>query len=154
MTVTERDADWERSHLYALFYDHISGCGCNMPEAAYKLVLDILELAPFYKDENWRKVQTLIGTDGAFQIVIGLLSKANLLEHGGSMGGSWITPKGEYVRELMRRHPFYTTGSDDGINPNGVDDSGYPDCCNSEDGCPPEHWLAESDVAQDAPSSL
>lgn len=140
--VRDETADWERSHLFALFADNITGCGCNQPEAAYYLVRDILDLAPFYDGDNWRKVQALIGSDGAFQIVIGLLNKLELLEHGGSMGGSWITPKGEYVRSLLHRHPWYTTGSDDGTEPNGVDDSGYPECYNADGGCPPEHWLA------------
>lgn len=136
-----RDADWERCHLHALFYDHILGCGCNQPEAAYHLVRDILDLAPFYDNGNWRKAQALIGTDGAFQIVIGLLTSLDLLEHGGSMGGSWITPKGEYVRDMLHRHPWYTNGSDDGIEPNGVDDAGYPECYNADGGCPSDHWL-------------
>lgn len=136
----ERDADWERAHLHALCYDKIMGCGCNQPDAAYGLVRNILNLAPFYEDGNWQKVQELIGSDGAFQIVIGVLTEAELLEHGGSMGGSWLTPKGEYVRDLMRRHEWRTTGSDDGISPNGVDDNGYPECYGT-DGCPPSHWL-------------
>ena len=137
-----RDANWERCHLHALFYDHIVGCGCNQPETAYNLVRDILNLAPFFEDGNWRKVQALIGTNGAFQIVVGLLNKLELLEHGGSMGGSWITPKGEYVRELMNRHEWETTEYDADGEPNGVDDSGYPtDCYTATVKCPPEHWL-------------
>src|SRR5207302_9419573 len=65
-----RDTDWERCHLYALFADNITGCGCNQPETAYYLVRDILDLVPFHDDGNWLKVQALIGSDGAFQIVI------------------------------------------------------------------------------------
>jgi len=137
-----RDAEWERGHLHALFYDHIVGCGCNRPETAYELVRDILNLAPFYEDGNWRTVSSLIGSDGAFQIVVGLLSKLDLLEHGGSMGGSWLTKKGEYVRDLVNRHEWGTTEYGDSGEPNGVDDVGYPECCHGEDGCPPEHWLA------------
>jgi hypothetical protein len=141
-TPATRDAEWERNHLYALFVDHVIGCGCNQPGAAYELVRGILDLTPFYEDGNWRKVQALIGTDGAFQIVLGVLTDADLLEHGGSMGGSWITPKGEYVRELMRRYPWDSTDGDDSIDPDGVDDSGYPECYVTKNGCPPEHWLA------------
>ncbi|NUQ98305.1 MAG: hypothetical protein HOY79_17735 [Streptomyces sp.] len=137
-----RDAVWERCHLHALFYDHIVGCGCNQPETAYNLVRNILNLAPFYTDGNWRKVETLIGSEGAFQIIVGLLSSLDLLEHGSSMGGSWITPKGEYVRELMGRHEWATTEYDSDGEPDGVDDAGYPECCHAETGCPPEHWLA------------
>lgn len=140
---TVRDTDWERCHLYALFADNITGCGCNQPETAYYLVRNILNLTPFHDDGNWLKAQALIGSDGAFQIIIGLLSNLDLMEHGGSMGGSWITPKGEYIRELMHKHPWYTTGLDaDGVTPNGVDDRGYPECYNADGGCPPEHWLA------------
>lgn len=138
----DRDAEWERCHLHALFYDHIVGCGCNQPHAAYELVRDILNLTPFYENGNWRTAGSLIGSDGAFQIVIGLLSNAGLLEHGGSMGGSWLTKKGEYIRELVNRHQWETTGHDAGGEPNGVDDAGYPECCHAEDGCPPGHWLA------------
>lgn len=116
-------------HLYRLFYGDIGMCGCGNPEDAYGLVRDILNLAPFY--EHPEKVLDLISNDGAYHLVLSMLSNAKLIEHGGGIGGSWLTEKGKHYRELIRRYEWDDIEEDD----NGrITPVGYP-----HDGkdCPP-----------------
>ena len=84
-------------HLYQVLCSDLPSCGCGDPQSSHQLVYDLLRLAPFYEDGRWQRAERLIGTDGAFQIVIAALTKANLLEHGSSIGGSWITDRGKWV---------------------------------------------------------
>lgn len=79
------------SRLYKVLYEDVPMCGCGDPAAAYRLVYDLLRLTPWYEEKRWEQAQQLIGTDGAFQIVVSALTEADLLDRGGSIGGSWIT---------------------------------------------------------------
>jgi len=87
--------------LHHLFMDEIDICGCGQPEQAVELVRQILNLAPLYNNENWKKAEQLIGSAGAFHIVLSVLDNARLMEHGGGIGGSWLTEKGEAVRDAL-----------------------------------------------------
>lgn len=78
-----------------------SWCWCNQPEEGLKLIRDILNLCPLYENENWKKVKKLLGSDGAFQLIIGDLNNRDLLEHGGGMVGSWLTDLGKEIREYL-----------------------------------------------------
>lgn len=106
-------------HLYVIFYDDQQGlglCGCGNPEAAYALVRDLLGLAPFYEDSRWQAAETLTGSiPGAHHIVLGAMERAGLLEHGSSLTGAWLTPKGEWCLAAMRTAEF-----------NDLDQVGYP----------------------------
>lgn len=129
-----RDASWERSHLYALFYEEIDLCGCGNPADAYNLIRDLMNLCPLFKDQGWARAGELIGSEGAVHIVLGALNRVGLIEHGSVITGSWLTPKGEYARELMRRHEFDSDG-----DRRGVDEGGLP---HDGDECAPECWSA------------
>jgi hypothetical protein len=82
-------------HLHKILYDDIPNCGCNEPDAAFKLIHDIVLLAPLHSG-TWVQARELIGSDGAFQIVLSAMTDAKLLEHGGSMGGSWLGSRGRW----------------------------------------------------------
>ena len=97
-------------HLCALFLgsDGLGICGCGDPESVYELVRDILALAPLYEQaegerSNSAKVREMIGTGGAFYLILYTLDRAGLLEHGSSVSGSWLTLKGTHYLALMRR---------------------------------------------------
>ena len=128
----------EAEHLCALFSDseglHFCGCGC--PDEAYELVRDILALAPFY--DHPEAVRELTG-DRAYYLVLYAIDNAGLLEHGASIGGSWLTPKGAHYLELMRKFDH-----DDldhvGLPHYGDDGRGDGEC---GPGCP--HWEASTE---------
>lgn len=118
----EHVSDDDREHLSRLIHGELDLCGCGNPEDAYNLIRDILALAPFY--DHPQKVRDLIGNAGAHHIVLSLLNHARLIEHGGGIGGSWITPKGKHYLGLMQRYEY-----DD------LDEAGLP----HEGGdCPPQ----------------
>lgn len=83
-------------HLYKVLRNDLPTCGCNQPEEGDRLVHALVSLAPFYENERWREAERLIGSPGAFQLVIGALTEAELLEHGNTMGGSWLGPRGRW----------------------------------------------------------
>ena len=111
--------------LQHLFTDEMHICGCGRPEAVAILVRDILRCAPFYEEENQKSLEALLPSDGIFYAVLALLDEADLIEHGGSIGGSWLTPKGEEalgsLNELSQLDPEL--------------ESIFPDSC---DDIPPE----------------
>lgn len=93
----EFDSEEQRllCHLYATL-NKIPCCGCGNPEDAHRLIHQILSLAPLHTDDSWQKARELIGSDGAFQIVLSALNDANLMEHGTTVGGSWLTDRGKW----------------------------------------------------------
>jgi hypothetical protein len=106
-------------HLYVIFYSETVGlslCGCGYPESAYDLVRDLLGLAPFYENSRWKVAESLTGNiPGAYHIVLGALQRAGLIEHGSSLDGSWLTPKGKWCLAAMRTAEY-----------GDLHDAGYP----------------------------
>lgn len=87
-------------HIYKLMYGDLSICGCGVPGDAFALVRDLLGLTPFY--DNPDEVQNLIGGHpGAYHLILSMLDEAGLIEHGGTIGGSWATKKGTYYLWAM-----------------------------------------------------
>lgn len=121
----DRDDDWERCHLHALFFndDALGLCGCGNPEDAYNLVRDLLD--HMHERGTWERFGELIGTTGAVHVVLSRLERTGLTEHGGVVHGSWLTGKGKYVRAMMHRHAW---------------DDGSPDCV---EGAGSPHWDGE-----------
>lgn len=95
----------EQEHLYRLIADDLAFCGCGNPEEVYRLVRDVLDLAPFH--EHPGKVRELIGgSDATCYAVLYFIDRSGLIEHGGSVGGSWLTEKGTHYLKLMHRHEY------------------------------------------------
>lgn len=124
-------------HLNYLFYGDLKLCGCGDPESAWKLIHDLLKLTPFYEDQRWKKAQKLIGSDGAHHIVLSVMDEAGLIQHGGSIGGSWATDKGRWVLWAIEQ----AGGVEAMYEP--VDDAGYP---HAGQGCSDTCWKVPADV--------
>jgi hypothetical protein len=78
-------------------------CGCGDPEAAARALLAILDLHPLYGHHKdfW---EGLFGHDGGMgYLVLYFIDSLGLTEHGGSIGGAWLTAKGEALRDALRR---------------------------------------------------
>lgn len=119
------------AHAYQLLIGDLQLCGCGVSGAAFDLVRDILNLAPFFENENWRKVDELAGNPAAAHIVLSTLERADLIEHGGSIGGSWLTDKGRYYQTALRE----VTDWDD------LDEVGFP---HDGQGCTDACWSVAS----------
>jgi hypothetical protein len=98
-------------HLYQLIYGDLHFCGCGDPDDGRKLVRDLLALIP-PPGGNWTSnreaVAERIGVRdqdyGTWHVVLSLLTHAGLIEHGTSIGGSWLTPKGAHYLKIMQAH--------------------------------------------------
>lgn len=88
-------------HLNQVFYMELHQCGCGDPDETWNLIHEILSLAPFFEDGRHQQVHDLLGRSHGF--VLNVLTDAELLEHGGSVGGSWITDKGRWLLEVIDR---------------------------------------------------
>lgn len=87
--------------LHHLFFDELKVCGCGVPESAGVLVRDILAALPSWEHEG--ELDKVLPTDGLLYFVLGVLTDANLIEHGGSIGGSWLTDRGDDVLKSLNR---------------------------------------------------
>lgn len=81
--------------LEHLFLDEMHFCACNIPNAGARLVLSVLRLCPL--SGHRPEFERLIPDAGAQHIILSLLNHVDLLEHGGGIGGSWLTDKGRRV---------------------------------------------------------
>lgn len=76
-------------------------CGCGQPEAAADILRIILALHPLHS--NREAFELLIPNDGLQYLLLYTLSSFDLTEHGGSVGGGWLTDKGHSVLAALER---------------------------------------------------
>lgn len=74
-------------------------CGCGMPEAACASLQRLLSLHPLY--EHRKEFEALIPDDGVQYLLLYTLDHFDLTEHGGNVGGAWLTDKGKQVLEAL-----------------------------------------------------
>jgi hypothetical protein len=91
--------DNDLQHLYKIIWGDLPLCGCGNPEDGVRLVLELLLLAPFH-ERTYDEIAALIGTPGAYHLVLGALDSADLIEHGSSINGSWLTSKGRWFLRM------------------------------------------------------
>ena len=76
-------------------------CGCGRPQDASATLLRILRMCPLF--EHREEFEALIPDDGLEYLVLYWFTHFELMEHGGSVGGSWLTTLGEQVRDALAR---------------------------------------------------
>lgn len=88
-------------------YFNLGLCGCGNPEEVHKLLIDCL--SQFVMPEgDWSKrggmetIEAIVKArpEIAAEFVAHFLSQAHLTEHGGSVGGSWLTDRGKQFLEV------------------------------------------------------
>jgi hypothetical protein len=89
-----------RDHVYKLNFEDLNLC-CGFPEDSYDLVRDILTAFRSKTD-----VRILLPHDGARYLILGLLDNANLIEHGSTIDGAWLTRKGEWYWQALTRFDY------------------------------------------------
>jgi len=89
---------------------HLCGCGC--PDDAYNFCRDALDCFDRRGTHTTPPSRDWINAEDALTVLIQkqpnvaahvmahLLSHLDLLEHGGSVGGSWLTPDGERIIDM------------------------------------------------------
>lgn len=76
-------------------------CGCGSPELAASKLQAMLSLCPFY--ENRAALEQMIPDAGVLELLLYTLDHFDLIEHGGSIGGSWLSDKGKQVLAALNR---------------------------------------------------
>lgn len=133
-------------------------CGCGHPEVAAERLRDLLALHPLY--EHRAELNALIPDEGIQYLVLYMLDRLELSEHGSSVGGAWLTDKGRAVLDAMNRE----SAAGFGVIVESVCIHGYsiendqehcPECQSSmTDDAPPlvqlaQHALADSVVSDE-----
>lgn len=95
MEVSHADLHW----AYEVT-DRLGYCGCGYPTAALSRVRDMLRLAPFYDHHD--ELRDLLPQDDGFRmLLLGVIDRARLIEHGGNIEGSWLTDDGERFLAIL-----------------------------------------------------
>lgn len=92
------------------FNDDLGLCGCGSPEETYEVIRRILNIQS--SNANWgtrqRQFSEICNADidnenynGLIQFVLYILDDKGFLEHGSSIGGAWLTKKGEIYLDLL-----------------------------------------------------
>lgn len=96
--------------LRSFVFNELHFCGCGEPEKAMQYLVNILQALKTrgedWNDENNKKVNELLpeyGCEPKAAITLYLLDGAGLIEHGSSIGGSWLTSEGHAFLEDMQR---------------------------------------------------
>jgi hypothetical protein len=78
-------------------------CGCGRPDEAYNFVRDVLAKLDRRGDGPWINAEDAIALDidanpkMAAHAILHLLANLNVMEHGGSVGGSWLNDMGHAI---------------------------------------------------------
>jgi hypothetical protein len=70
-------------------------CGCGSPDAAADTLRILLALHPLHS--NREAFEALVPNNGIQYLLLYTLDQFDLTEHGGNVGGGWLTDKGHAV---------------------------------------------------------
>lgn len=120
-------------HLYLVFHTRpIQLCGCGDPEAGVKLLVDALRLCAA-EGTIYDTVDAVLGPNqGVQQVILSLLESAELTDHGSSLWGMHLTPKGRWVLWAVDR-----LGGIDALPDLCMEGIGYP---HNDEACTDACW--------------
>src|SRR5690606_18182566 len=80
---------------YLVIFNDLAMCGCGQYDDRLDILKEVLNACPLYETEKTPDyLRTPLG-----EWFLCLLDKAKLIEHGSSIGGSWLTDKGTRLRD-------------------------------------------------------
>lgn len=103
--IKQREADFK-----IIYFNEIGMCGCGRPAAVKRFIYELMKNHKEHKDgkityevmdENRTRIIKETDTDIVFEFVFHILEHNGLLEHDGSIYGSWFTEKGEKFFNLL-----------------------------------------------------
>jgi len=91
----------ENKEFIDFWCEKLGFCGCGCPEDTAKYLLSLLNILNF--DNDYEKKMELLGEDNEPRsyLILYLLDKAGWTEHGGSVGGCWLSDEGKKVRKSL-----------------------------------------------------
>lgn len=99
------------NEVQRFYYEELNWCGCGCPGEVLTFMRDVLQ-AINNRSENWTdetnaKIFELVPRDTALGTsYLYMLDAHGLLEHGGSIGGSWLTDKGKDILKMLNSYPL------------------------------------------------
>ena len=106
----------DQEEFNKIYYEQIGMCGCGIPNGVETL---LYELINNHKEGQENKIShekmlkqrntiiTETDSNVIFEFVFHVLNHHNLFEHGGSVYGSWFTPKGNRFLDLLKQKLTY-----------------------------------------------
>jgi len=96
MTEEDTKEHHESGWAYLVIFNDLM-CGCGLYYDRLVLLNEVLNACPLWETENTPEyLRTPLG-----EWFLCLLDKAGLIEHGSSIGGSWLTNKGIRLRDAL-----------------------------------------------------
>jgi len=100
--------------LKQFYYEELNFCGCGNPEDIMQLIKDLLNQISHKWDnektyeERQEEIIKIFNFNGkvnhaVYDFILNYLDIVGLLEHGGSIGGSWLTERGKVILKLMNQ---------------------------------------------------
>lgn len=101
------------AYVQSIVLDKLGFCGCGSPEDVLKLLKEVLEILdmrnPRDKDSwqiSYKKLEERFYKDDTLlTFFLYWLDDKELTEHGGSVGGSWLSSEGKILLEKLRNIP-------------------------------------------------
>lgn len=87
----------------------LGGCGCGSGDLPYRAA----EVLRNFGREHLSKERWSVYDDAANEVLAHWLDSKGLIEHGGSVNGSWLTDKGEELLHIINSAPKESEISDD-----------------------------------------
>lgn len=78
-------------------------CGCGNPEDAAESLMEFLDLFPLYENQDGFRIWMPTGWGQRYLFLYLIDAQTEWMEHGGSIGGSWLTDRGKATHQALRR---------------------------------------------------
>jgi hypothetical protein len=93
----------------AIWFDKLKLCGCGDPDLVREFIVSLLTSGKPWqeggdvKPTNTAETEALIlaNPEAAALLIMYMLDAHELTEHGGSVGGSWLTERGKQVAKVF-----------------------------------------------------
>lgn len=96
-TFKDKDDVWYPDFANYLFVKYLRGCGCGSADEIAEDVLKVFIALGERGDDNWNECGELIYSDKYHELIAHMIDGAGLIEHGSSIGGSWLNEEGKEV---------------------------------------------------------
>lgn len=92
---------FDKENFKQWFFETAMYCGCYQPHEGIEFLRNALNHMPMYEDENQAWYAAQFPHNGARQWFLSWIDSLELTEHGCSINGSWLLPKGEQLRDFL-----------------------------------------------------
>lgn len=83
------------------YLEILGGCGCGSSEDIAELAFNLISLfATDFNDRKWS-----VYDDIEYEILANWMYSKELIEHGSSISGSWLTNKGKAIYSILEPKP-------------------------------------------------